>query len=78
MSCETTRPLIEAYVDGELDLVRAWVMTRVVELRRQDTDRGSNTSETVIWVGVIVVAALVIAGIIVAKITDKANSINLQ
>jgi len=62
----------------ELDLVRAWVMTRVVELRRQDTDRGSNTSETVIWVGVIVVAALVIAGIIVAKITDKANSINLQ
>ncbi len=23
MSCETTRPLIEAYVDGELDLVRA-------------------------------------------------------
>jgi hypothetical protein len=53
-------------------------MTRVVELRRQDTNRGSNTSETVIWVGVIVVAALVIAGIIVAKITDKANSINLQ
>ena len=62
----------------ELDLVRAWVMTRVVELRRQDTNRGSNTSETVIWVGVIVVAALVIGGIIVAKITDKANSINLQ
>ena len=62
----------------ELDLVRAWVMTRVVELRRQDTDRGSNTSETVIWVGLIVVAALVIGGIIVAKITDKANSINLQ
>ena len=62
----------------ELDLIRAWVMTRVVELRRQDTDRGSNTSETVIWVGVIVVAALVIGGIIVAKITDKANSINLQ
>jgi hypothetical protein len=61
----------------ELDLVRAWVMTRVVELRRQDTNRGSNTSETVIWVGVIVVAALVIAGIIVAKITDMANSINL-
>lgn len=62
----------------ELDLVRAWVMTRVIELRGQDTDRGSNTSETVIWVGLIVVAALVIGGIIVAKITDKANSINLQ
>ena len=62
----------------ELDLVRAWVMTRVVELRQQDSDRGSNTAETVIWVAVIVVAALVIGGIIVAKITDKANSINLQ
>ena len=62
----------------ELDLVRAWVMTRVVELRQQDSDRGSNTAETVIWVAVIVVAALVIGGIIVAKITDKANSISLQ
>ena len=62
----------------ELDLVRAWVMTRVVELRRQDSDRGSNTAETVIWVAVIVVAALVIGGIIIAKITDKANSISLQ
>ena len=62
----------------ELDLVRAWVMTRVLELREQDPDRGSNTSETVIWVAVIVVAALVIGGIIVAKITDKANSISLQ
>jgi hypothetical protein len=62
----------------EIDLVRAWVMTRVLELREQDSDRGSNTSETVIWVAVIVVAALVIGGIIVAKITDKANSISLQ
>ena len=62
----------------ELDLVRAWVMTRVVELRRQDADRGSNTAETVIWVGLLVVAALVIAGIVIAKITSKANNINLQ
>ena len=62
----------------ELDLVRAWVMTRVAELRREDSDRGSNTAETVIWVAIIVVAALVIGGIIIAKITDKANSIDLQ
>ena len=65
-------------VKVELDLVRAWVMTRVAELRQEDPDRGSNTAETVIWVAVIVVAALVIGGIIVAKITSKANSINLQ
>lgn len=62
----------------ELEMVRAWVMTRVAELRKEDADRGSNTSETVIWVAVIVVAALVIGGIIVAKITTKANSIDLQ
>lgn len=62
----------------ELDLVRAWVMTRVAELRREDPDRGSNTSETVIWIAVIVVAALAIGGIIVAKVTEKAKGINLQ
>ena len=44
----------------------------------EDRDRGSNTSETVIWMAVIVVAAMAIGAIIVAKITDKANSINLQ
>lgn len=62
----------------ELDLVRAWVMTRVAELRQEDPDRGSNTSETVIWIAVIVVAALAIGGIIVAKVTEKAKGINLQ
>ncbi|GGM10052.1 hypothetical protein [Nakamurella endophytica] len=62
----------------ELEMVRTWVMTRVAALREEEPDRGSNTSETVIWVALIVVAALVIGGIIVAKITSKANSIDLQ
>ena len=62
----------------ELELVRLWLTAHVAGLRRENSDRGSNTSETVIWVAVIVVAALVIGGIIVAKITDKANSVNLQ
>jgi hypothetical protein len=61
----------------ELEMVRAWVMNRVVELRK-DSDRGSNTSETVIWVAVIVVAALAIGAVIVAKVTSKAESIDLQ
>ena len=63
----------------ELDMVRAWVTHRVMALRAQeDSDRGNMTSETVIWIAVIVVAAIAIGAIIVAKITDKANSINLQ
>jgi len=62
----------------ELEMVRAWVTERIMQLRDDDTDRGSNTSETVIWIAVIVVAAIAIGAIIVAKITAKANEINLQ
>ena len=62
----------------ELEMVRAWVTDRIMQLRGDDGDRGSNTSETVIWIAVIVVAALAIGAIIVGKITSKADSINLQ
>ena len=62
----------------EIEMVRTWVTDRIMQLRDDDSDRGSNTSETVIWIAVIVVAAIAIGAIIVAKITDKANSINLQ
>ena len=62
----------------EIEMVRAWVTDRIMQLRDDDSDRGSNTSETVIWIAVIVIAAIAIGAIIVAKITDKANSINLQ
>jgi len=62
----------------ELEMVRAWVTARITALRAEDGDRGNMTSETVIWIAVIVVAAIAIGAIIVAKLTDKANSINLQ
>ena len=62
----------------ELETVRAWVTDRIMQLRGEDGDRGSNTSETVIWIAVIVVAAIAIGAVIVAKITAKANEINLQ
>jgi hypothetical protein len=62
----------------ELEMVRAWVTDRILQLRDDDDDRGSNTSETVIWIAVIVVAAIAIGAVIVAKITAKANEINLQ
>jgi len=62
----------------ELEMVRAWVTDRIMQLRGDDGDRGSNTSETVIWIAVIVVAAIAIGAVIVAKITAKATQINLQ
>jgi hypothetical protein len=62
----------------ELEMVRAWVSDRITALRNEDGDRGNMTSETVIWIAVIVVAAIAIGAIIVAKITAKANEINLQ
>ncbi len=62
----------------ELEMVRAWVTDRITALRNEDGDRGNMTSETVIWIAVIVVAAIAIGAIIVAKITAKANEINLQ
>ena len=65
-------------VSTELEMVWAWVTDRIMQLRDDDGDRGSNTSETVIWIAVIVVAAIAIGAIIVAKITAKANEINLQ
>ena len=62
----------------ELEMVRAWVTDRIMQLRGDDGDRGSNTSDTVIWIALIVVAAITIGAVIVAKITAKANQINLQ
>jgi hypothetical protein len=62
----------------ELEMDRAWVTDRILQLRDDDGDRGSNTSETVIWIAVIVVAAIAIGAVIVAKITAKATQINLQ
>jgi hypothetical protein len=51
----------------ELEMVRAWVTDRIAALRAEDGDRGNMTSETVIWIAVIVVAAIAIGAIIVAK-----------
>ena len=62
----------------ELEMVRAWVTDRIRQLRAGDGDRGNMTSETVIWIAVIVVAAIAIGAVIVAKITAKATQINLQ
>lgn len=60
-----------------VDVVRAWVMNRVRDLRREDSDRG-DVPGWVIVVAVTVVLAIAIGVIITQKVTDKANSINLQ
>jgi hypothetical protein len=62
----------------ELDMVRAWVTTRVLAMRADDPDRGNNSADTVIWIAVIAAAAIAIGAVIVIKLMDKANSINLQ
>ena len=60
-----------------LDVVRAWVMNRVDRMRSQDPDRG-DVPGWVIVTAIVVTLALAIGAIIVTKVTDKANSINLQ
>jgi hypothetical protein len=47
-----------------------------IELLRRDPDAGY-TTETVVVTASLVVAAIVVVAIIVAKVTAKANGINL-
>lgn len=60
-----------------MDVVRAWVMNRIDAMRSQDPDRG-DVPGWVIVTAIVVTLALAIGAIIVTKVTDKANSINLQ
>ena len=57
--------------------VRLWLLGRVAAWREDDRESGQ-VPEWVIITAVMVVLALAIGGIIVAKVTDKANTINLQ
>ncbi len=61
----------------DIDMTRAWVHHRVREVQ-QDPDRGSHSTETVIWIAAIAIAAIAIAAVIVAKIRERADSINMQ
>jgi hypothetical protein len=56
-------------------LLSATLRTRIDELRR-NPDAGY-TTETVVVTALLVVAALAVVAIIVAKVTAKANGINL-
>lgn len=67
----------------EFDLVRAWLaatrdkLTRRAASRRRPDD-GAGIVETVIIVGLFAAAAIIVVGILVAKATDAANSVQTQ
>lgn len=65
-------------VRDEAVMTRAWLTNRITELREQDPDRGNNSVDNVVWIAIVAAGALIVAGIIIAKLTDKANSVNLQ
>lgn len=69
--------LIEELRD-EFDMSRAWFANQFRTLREQDSDRGNNSVENVVWVAAIALAAIAIAAVIVAKIRAKADEMTLE
>ena len=59
-------------------MTRAWLANRIAELREQDPDRGNNSVDNIVWIAVIAAGALLVAGIIIAKLKEKADNVNLQ
>lgn len=63
----------------ELQLVSAWVAERIGWIRAEsDDDAGFSTLEWVAIAGVVIVAAIVVATILMTKAKDGANSVNVQ
>lgn len=60
----------------EFEFIRAWLAARLAEIRRGE-DRG-DIVQTVIIVAAFAAAAILIVGILVAKATSAANSVQTQ
>ena len=60
----------------EIEFIRAWLAARLAEIRRGD-DHG-DIVQTVIIVAAFAAAAILIVGILVAKATSAANSVQTQ
>jgi hypothetical protein len=69
--------LIEEVRD-EAAMTRAWLANRIEEVREQGSDRGNNSVDNIVWIAVIAAGALVVAGVIIAKLKEKADNVNLQ
>ena len=63
----------------ELQLVGAWAAERIGRIRAESgDDDGFSTLEWVAIAGVVIVAAIVVATILMNKAKDGANSVNVQ
>jgi hypothetical protein len=63
----------------ELQLVGAWATERISRIREESgDDAGFSPREWVAIAGVVIVAAIVVATILMNKAKDGANSVNVQ
>ena len=61
----------------ELQLLCVWVRARI-EVIRDDDDAGFGTLEWVALAGVVIVAAIVVATVLMQKAKDGASRVNIQ
>ena len=61
----------------ELQVLWAWVRARI-EVIRDDDDAGFGTLEWVALAGVVIVAAIVVATVLMQKAKDGASRVNIQ
>ncbi|MGW2649241.1 hypothetical protein ACWC2T_31055 [Streptomyces sp. NPDC001393] len=60
-----------------LDILARLVRAHLTELRRQARSDAGYTTETIVVTALLAILGLTVVGIIVAKVTAKANSIDL-
>ena len=60
-----------------LDILSRLVRAHLAELRRQARSDAGYTTETIVVTALLAILGLTVVGIIVAKVTAKANSIDL-
>ena len=63
----------------ELQVLWAWMQARVGKVREEnDADAGFTTLEWVAIAGVVIIAAIVVATILMTKAKGGANNVNVQ
>lgn len=63
----------------QLQMLWAWTNTRIAKIREQSgNDGGFSTLEWVAIAGVVIVAAIVVATILMNKAKTAANNVNVQ
>ena len=64
---------------NELQMLWAWANARIAKIREESgDDAGFSTLEWVAIAGVVIVAAIVVATILMNKAKDGANKVNVQ